>query len=94
MTGLGVWLAAMVAPLTARILLSLGFSVVSVVGVTAALGQLKSMLISNLQLVPAAGLQLALLGGVGIGLGLIFGAVTFRMLLWQVNNTRRILGGS
>lgn len=92
MTGLGVWLAAMMGPLTARILVALGFSVVSVVGVTAALTTLKNMLIANLQLVPAAGLQLALLGGAGVGLGLVFGAVTFRMLLWQINNTRRILG--
>lgn len=93
MTGLGTWLAALMGPLTAKILVALGFSVVSIVGVTAALNTLKGMLISNLALVPAAGLQLALLGGAGVGLGLIFGAVTFRMLLWQVSNTQRILGG-
>lgn len=93
MSGLGTWLAALMGPLTAKILVALGFSVVSIVGVTSALTTLKNMFIANLAMVPAAGLQLALLGGVGVGLGLVFGAVTFRMLLWQVSNTQRILGG-
>jgi hypothetical protein len=80
------------APLAARVLLALGFSVVSVVGVTAALDQLKTLFLSQLQLVAASGLQLALLSGVGVGFGLIFGAIAFRMALWQIANTTRILG--
>ncbi|TXH90783.1 MAG: DUF2523 domain-containing protein [Rhodoferax sp.] len=89
---LGSWLLAMMQPLVGRILSALGFSVVSIVGVTAALDQLKSMLLTQLQLVPAAGLQLALLAGCGVAFGFILGAITFRMALWQLNNSMRILG--
>lgn len=89
---LGSWLLAMMQPLIGRILSALGFSVVSIVGVTAALDQLKTMLLNQLQLVPAAGLQLALLAGCGVAFGFILGAITFRMALWQLNNSMRILG--
>ena len=92
--GLGAWLASMMGPLLARVLIAAGLSVVSVVGVTASITAIKDMLLANLQLVPAAGLQLALLGGAGSALGMIFGAITFRLLLWQVANTRRILSSS
>lgn len=90
--GIGTWLAGMMQPLLARILMALGFSVVSVVGVTAAMDQIKGMFLSNLQLIPAAALQLALLGGVGEAAGILFGAVATRVALWQIQNSVRVLG--
>lgn len=91
---IGSWLLAMMQPLIGRILTALGFSVVSIVGVTAALDQIKATLLSHLMTVPAAGLQIAMLAGVGVALGFIFGAITFRMALWQLNNSMKILGVS
>jgi hypothetical protein len=90
--GIGTWLAAMMAPLAARVLLGLGFSVVSIVGVSTALAQLKALFLAQTMLIPVAGLQLALLAGVGPALGIIFGAVTTRMALWQIQNATKILG--
>ena len=90
--GLGTWLAALMQPLVARVLMALGFSVVSVVGVSTVLAQLKSLFISQMMAVPAAGLQLALLSGVGTAAGIIFGAITTRMALWQIQNATKVLG--
>lgn len=89
---IGSWLLAMMQPLIGRILTALGFSVVSIVGVTTALDQLKATMLAQLQLVPAAGLQLALLAGAGVAFGFILGAIAFRLALWQLNNSMRILG--
>ena len=90
--GLGTFLAAMMAPLVARVLMALGFSVVTVVGVSTVLAQLKAMMLAQVMAVPAAGLDLALLAGVGVGGGIIFGAITTKMALYAIANTSRILG--
>jgi hypothetical protein len=65
---------------------------VSIVGVSTVLAQLKSMLLAQVQLVPVAGLNLALLAGCGVGAGIIFGAVTTKMAMYAVANTSKILG--
>jgi hypothetical protein len=90
--GLGTWLAAMMQPLAARVLMALGFSVVSVVGVTTVLDQIKELFIAQAMAIPAAGFQLALLAGVGPAMGIIFGAVATRLALWQIQNATKILG--
>lgn len=90
--GLGTWLAGLMSTLTARVLLALGFQVVTITGTTAAFAAAKSMFISQLGAVPAAGLQLALLAGAGTAIGIIFGAIAFRIALWQIQNSVRILG--
>lgn len=89
---IGTWLLAMMAPLTARILLTLGFSVVTIVGMDAVMTQLKAAVVTNLGAIPSAGLQLALLAGVGEALGIIFGAITTRLLLWKITSATRLLG--
>jgi len=91
---IGTWLAAMMSPLVARVLMALGFSVVSVVGVSTVLATLKSSFISQALALPAAGLQLGLLAGMGVGFGIIFGAVTTRLALWQIQNATKVLGVS
>ena len=91
---LATWLFAMVSPLVAKILLSLGFSVVTIVGMDAVLNTLKTMFVTQANLMPAAALQLALLGGAGEGIGIIFGAITTRLLLWQISKATRILGAN
>jgi hypothetical protein len=94
MTQLGVWLASMVQPLVGKVLLALGFQVVTLTGVVVAIDQVKGLFLSHIGQVPAAGFQLALLAGVGEAFGMIFGAITFRLAMWQIQNATRILGSS
>lgn len=93
MGGLSLWLAAMVQPLVARVLVALGFQVVTITGMAAAIGQLKTLFLGFVGQLPAAGFQLALLAGVGTAFGMIFGAITFRLAMWQLQSATRILGG-
>lgn len=92
MSSLTVWVLALVQPLIAKILLALGFSVVTITGFTAVLTQLKQLVLTHLGAVPAAALQLVLLAGVGTAIGMIFGAITTRLVIWQLQNATRILG--
>lgn len=93
-TGIGFWLAQMMQPLVARVLVALGFQVVTIAGVAASVGQIKSLFLSYVGQLPAAGFQMALLAGVGTAFGMIFGAITFRLALWQLQSATRILGSS
>jgi hypothetical protein len=88
----GVFLLALVEPLLAKILIALGFSVVSIVGVEAVVGQLKSALIGSMNGLPSDMLQFALLLGIGKALGMIFGAVTTKLTLWAIENSVKLIG--
>jgi hypothetical protein len=88
----GTFLLAMMQPLIARILTVLGFSVVSIVGMTAVVDQLKTSIVSGVTGLPADMGNFFLLCGGGVGIGIIFGAVATRMLLWQIKNATHILG--
>jgi uncharacterized membrane protein required for colicin V production len=70
----------------------LGFSVVSIVGVEAVVGQLKSALIGSMNGLPSDMLQFALLLGIGKALGMIFGAVTTKLTLWAIENSVKLIG--
>lgn len=89
---LGTWLLSLLQPAIGRILTALGFSVVSVVGMEAMLSQLRSQLVSGLGGLSADMFNVFLLAGGGQALGIIMGALTTRVLLWQVQNATRILG--
>ena len=87
----GTFLIALVEPLLAKILMALGFSVVSIVGVDLALNQIKGMVVSGLLgLGPL--LDFALYIWLGKGLGIVFGACATRLALWQIQNATSILG--
>lgn len=92
MTSLGAWLLTMVQPLLGKILMVLGFQVVSIVGITLVVDQVKGMAIGYFQGIPTMALQFLLLGGLSQGMGIIFGAVATRIALWQIQNSVRILG--
>lgn len=89
---IGTWLLALVQPVLAKILLSLGFSVVSIVGMDAILTQLKDQAIAGINSMPADMLQYALYIWIGKGLGIIFAACTTKLMLWTVQNGTKILG--
>jgi hypothetical protein len=88
----GTWILALCKPLLAKIFVSLGFSVVTIVGLQSALSGLKSQFISSVNLMPANMISLFLLGGGGTALGIIFGAMTTKILLWQIQQSTKILG--
>lgn len=89
---IGTWLLSMLTPLAGRLLTALGFSVVSIVGMEAILTQLKSSLMSGMGGLSADMFNLFLLAGGGQALGIITGALTTKLLLWQVQNATKILG--
>lgn len=89
---IGTWLLAMMQPMIAKILVSLGFSVVSIVGLEAALGGLKTQFTNSINTLPADMISLFLIGGGGIAMGIIFGAMTTKLLLWQIQSATKILG--
>lgn len=89
---IATFIMSLVQPLIARILAALGFSVVSIVGVTASLDAIKGQLISSVNSLPADLLNVFLLGGGGISLGMILGAIAFRLALWQIQSATKILG--
>lgn len=91
---LGTWLLAMMQPLIAKILVSLGFSVVTITGLTVILNTLKSDAINGLGLISPQTLNLFLLAGGAQGLGIIFGACATKLMLWQIQSATKILASN
>lgn len=89
---LGLWLMAMCEPLIAKIFLLLGFSIVSIVGVEIAVSAIKSQVVSGMSSMPAVWLQFALYLWIGKALGIVFGAMTFKLTLWSIQNATSLLG--
>lgn len=91
---LGTWLLAMCEPLLGRILASLGFSVITIVGMQAVMTQLKNQFVNQMNSLPGDMLNVFLLSGGGVALGMVFGAVSTRVMLWQIQNATKILGAN
>lgn len=91
---LGTWLLSMAEPLVAKVLLALGFSVVSIVGVEATANALKASFISSMNAMPADWLNFALYLWLGKGLGIIFGAMATKLMLWSIQSATSLLGKS
>lgn len=90
--GFAQLLLALVQPVLARVLLALGFSVVSFVGMDMVMNQVIAHAQSAWGGLPASILQLAGLAGIGQALGIIMGAVLTRVMIWQLSRSTRILG--
>jgi hypothetical protein len=91
---LGTWILSLVEPIAARIFTSLGLSVVSIVGMQQVFDLLQSRLVANLNGLPSDALQLFLLGGGAEGLGILLGAITTKLMLWQAQKSVQFLGRS
>ncbi len=89
---IGTWLLSLVRPILAKILLSLGFSVVTITGFEAAVNQIKLQLVSSINALPVDLLNVFLLAGGGKGIGIILAAVAVKILLWQISSATKILG--
>ncbi len=92
MGGLLAGIAALAAPMAARVLMALGFGVVTIAGVALSASTIKDLVLSNLGAAPAAALQIAGLAGVWTALGMVFGAVTFTVTLFGLTKAVRIAG--
>lgn len=90
--GFGTFLLSLVTPLLGRILFSLGFSVVTIAGMTAVVSQVRDMFITQVNSMPADMLNLFLFAGGGVGFGMIMGAITTRITIWTIQNGTKILG--
>ena len=89
---IGTWLLSLLQPFIAKILLSLGFSVVTITGFEYAIGQIKAQLITSVNSLPVDLLNVFLLSGCGIGIGIVLAAVAVKVTLWQISNATKILG--
>lgn len=89
---IGTWLLSLVQPMIAKIMLTLGLSVVTITGLESALGQLKDLFVSSMNSLPADMLSLALYLWIGKAVGVIFGACTTKLMLWSIQNATSIIG--
>ena len=79
---LWAFLASAVGPLAIKILIALGITAVTFVGVDTVTSQLVGYVTASYTGLPSATLQIFGLAGVGQGLGLILGAINARLALW------------
>lgn len=91
---IGTWLLSLVEPFIAKALLALGFSVVSIVGMDAVLLGIKNQFIGQMNSMPADWLNFALYLWLGKGLGIIFGALATKLMLWSAQNATSIMSRS
>lgn len=89
---IGTWLLSMMQPLIARILSAIGFSIITITGFELVIGQLKDLVKAGVNSMPADMLNIFLYAGCGHGLGMILGAITTKLLLWQIQSATQILG--
>lgn len=89
---IGTWLLSLVQPMIAKILIALGLSAVSIVGVTEAVDALRAQLMSSYSGMPGNFIGLFQLAGGGTAMGMILGAITTRLMLWQAQKSLQFLG--
>jgi hypothetical protein len=85
-------LLGLVGSIVGRVLFALGFTVVTIIGVEAAIGELKSAVVSGAMGLPTEILSLFLIGGGGVCVNLIFSAISFRLAYWAITKSVRVLG--
>ncbi len=76
------FLVGMVGPLLARILTSLGLTLVTLTGVTVIFGQLKDSVVGAVNSMPADALAIGGLMGLWQALGILLGALSFS-ITWK-----------
>jgi len=88
------WILALVQPVISRILVALGLAVVTTVGFTTVVGEIKALLIAKFYALPADMLGVFLLAGGGEALGMIFGAIALRLVINGASATTRRLSAN
>lgn len=90
MSSIWAFLAAAVGPLAKRVLVSLGFGIISYTALTALVGSVISAAQSAWGGVAGAALQLSSLGGIPQVLGIITGALVARVAFKAVGHLGRL----
>ena len=91
---LAVWLLGLVRPILGRILLALGISLVTVTGLNVTINVIKNQLIGNVTGLPVDLLNLFLFSGMGEAIGIIFGAITTRLLIVQASGALKFINNN
>ncbi|PKO69003.1 MAG: hypothetical protein CVU22_06295 [Betaproteobacteria bacterium HGW-Betaproteobacteria-16] len=89
---LAPFILALVGGIVGRVLASLGMGVITIIGVDIAIDQLKDAVTGAAASLPADVLALFLLAGGGIGINMVFGAITFRLTYWTITKSVRLIG--
>lgn len=89
---IGTWLLSLAQPMVAKILIALGLSAVSIVGVSEAVDVLRNQLTSSMGSIPGNMAGLFQLAGGGTAMGMILGAIMTRLALWQAQKSLQFLG--
>lgn len=91
---LGTFILSLLEPAIGRILTAVGFSLVSITGMQSIFDHLRGQLSTGITAISPETLQLFLIAGGAEGLGIIFGAITTKLMLWQVQKSTQFLGKS
>lgn len=91
MSSLVTLLMGLAGPMVLRALLVLGIGTVTFTGVTASISGLMGSAVNSWAAMPYAVLQLASLGGVPEGLGIVCGAIVARVTLWSAVSASRFV---
>ena len=92
MGGLIAALATLAQPILARVLLALGFSVVTLIGVSSSVSVIIAKLMERLHQIPSEPLQLAGLAGVWDALAIMLASVSFSLAYWAATRAVKIAG--
>lgn len=88
------WLYNMVSPLVARVLASMGLSMVTIKGVDVAFDQVKGYMQTAVNSMPADVLKMSGLFGIDLGFQWILGAITFSLTMWALKSAFSFFGSS
>lgn len=86
------WLTSLVPSLVGRVLLALGFSVVTITGVDAVGAQIMGYIATAHAGIGADTLAVMNLAGFGAALNILIGAVTARIALYVMTSAAKIIG--
>ena len=89
---LGLFTFGNLDSIVGRVLLSLGFSVVSVKGMDIVINELKLRVFNASNSLPSDVYNLFMLAGGGYCLNMLFGAISFRLAYWTATRATRLLG--
>lgn len=89
---LGTWLLSLCQPILSRVLIALGFAVVTITGMQAVIEQVKQLVVDEIGGMPADAFSGFIIAGGGEGLALLFGAITTKVLLWQITQSVKLIG--
>ena len=92
--GFAQLILSLVQPILARVMVALGLSLVSYVGMDLVMSNVISYAQNAWGGMPTSILQLAALAGIGQALGTVFGAILTRVFIWQLSKSSRILGAN